>query len=245
MLLGGAQGLAYTPSMDDEEVARLVEAHLDWAHSIAAGYAATIRHVDVQDLKQEAALALTLAAQTFDPTYNVPFQAYARRCITNRLDSLYRAGQQRHAYDYIGADEAPADEQDDFLNAELPSPDVDPSVEAHRNEIRQALQTGASKLTPNQRDILTSFARGDSYQEIADRLGSSRQAVQQAATRALAQMRGSLEIRGHTGPMYSPRHESDLHSPHPASSSSGCVGCLLIVIAMQILIIVVAVLWNR
>ena len=237
MLLGGAQGLAYTPSMDEDEAASLVEANLDWAHSIAAGYAATIRHVDIQDLKQEAALALTLAAQTFDPAYNVPFQAYARRCITNRLDSLYRAGQQRHAYDYIEADEAPADEQDDFLNAELPSPDVDPSVEAHRNEIRQALQTGASKLTPNQRDILTAFARGDSYQEIADRLGSSRQAVQQAASRALAQMRGSLEIRGHTGAMFAPRSESDLRSPHPAPTSSQPTRCLWILIGLLILLI--------
>ena len=223
--------------MDEKDVISLVEANLSWAQSIAAGYASSIRHVEVNDIKQEAALALTLAAKTFDPSRSVPFQAYARRCITNRLDSLYRVGQKTIAHEQAMSDAAaPFDPQaeadSDSVNDEFPSHVADAATEAHCDEVRQALVAGAANLTPNQREILTAFASGASYQEIASGLGSSRQAVQQAANRAWAQMRAALEQKGHRNAAFMPKIDRPSRMPRQTIYVLVFIGAIILALAL-------------
>jgi RNA polymerase sigma factor (sigma-70 family) len=211
--------------MDDQEILRLIDENLVWAHSIAGEYAKAIRHVDAQDVKQEAGVALCRAADTFDPSRKVPFRAYAHACITNRLDSLYRAGQ-KQAHEQTTLD-APAffdDVNDETHKDQIPSPGVDAAREAHRNEVRRALALGMAQLTPHQREILQARSRGESYSIIAERLGSSPQAVQQSAARALAQMKASVEARGVSGPMFMPEVEVP-----ERKKSSGCAAVLLVI----------------
>jgi len=210
--------------MSDQEILRLIDENLVWAHSIAGAYAESIRHVDVKDVKQEAGIALSRAADAYDPSRGIPFRAYAHRCITNRLDSLYRAGQkQAHEQTTLDAPAFSDDVNDETNKDQLPSPGVDAAREAHRNEVRRALAEGMAQLTPNQRKILEARSQGESYQELAVRLGTTKQAVHQSADRALAQMKASVEARGVSGPMFMPRGEG---SP---KKSSGCATVLLII----------------
>ena len=212
--------------MDDQETLRLIDENLVWAHSIAGAYAESIRHVDVKDIKQEAGVALCRAADTYDPSRGIPFRAYAHACITNRLKSLYRAGQ-KQAHEQTTLD-APAffdDVNDETHKDQIPSPGVDAAREAHRNEVRRALAQGMAQLTPNQRKILEARSQGESYQELAVRLGSSKQAVHQSADRALAQMKASVEARGVSGPMFMP----EVGEPKPQKASSGCAAVLLVI----------------
>ncbi len=213
--------------MDDQEILRLVEENLPWAYSIAERYAESIRHVQVRDLRQEASVALSKAASTYDPAREIPFRAYARACITNRLDSLYWKGQQQ-AREVTTLD-MPAffdDVNDDTFKDQVPSQEVDVAREAHRNEVRSALARGMATLTPNQREILEARSRGESYQDIALRLGVRRQAVQQAAVRALAQMKVSVEASGVKTAYFMPKADA------PAKKSSGCAALLLLVPVM-------------
>jgi RNA polymerase sporulation-specific sigma factor len=224
--------------VDDQEILRLIDENLLWAHSIAGEYAKNIRHVDAQDVRQEAGIALSRAADTYDPSRGVPFRAYAHACITNRLKSLYLAGK-KQAREQTTLD-APAffdDVHDDTDKDQIPSAEVDAAREAHRNEVRRALNQGKAKLTPMQREILEAFSRGESYQSIAHRLGSSRQAVQQSAARALAQMKTSVEAQGVSGPMFMPNVEASERPPQ--KSSSGCAA-LLVVIPVSAAIIWIA-----
>jgi RNA polymerase sigma factor (sigma-70 family) len=214
--------------MDDQAILRLIDENLVWAHSIAGGYAESIRHVDVKDIKQEAGVALCKAADTYDPSRKVPFRAYAHTCITNRLDSLYRAGQ-KQAHEQTTLD-APAffdDVNDETHKDQIPSQGVDAAREAHRNEVRRALASGMARLTPHQREILEARSRGESYSIIAERLGSSPQAVQQSAARALTQMKASVEAGGIRSAMFMP--EVDESERRPQKASSGCAAVLLII----------------
>jgi RNA polymerase sigma factor (sigma-70 family) len=212
--------------MDEKEARRLFDESLAWAHSIAGDYAKhSIRHVEIKDVKQEAGIALWRAAETFDLSRDIPFRFYAKRCITNRLDSLYRAGQ-KQALEETSLDAAVFfdDVHDDTFKDQIPSPDVDAAREAHRAEVRRALAEGMGRLTPNQRDILEARSRGESYREIADRLGITKQAVEAASNRALDQMKSSVEAKGVHSAMFMPSVENE--SP---KKSSGCAAVLLVV----------------
>jgi RNA polymerase sigma factor (sigma-70 family) len=213
--------------MADEQTRRLITESLDWANSIAVAYAASIRHVDVKDIKQEASIALCRAADTYDPSRNVPFRAYAHRCITNRLDSLYRAGQ-KQAHEETTLDTAffLDDVNDETFKDQIPAIEVDAAREAHRNEVRHALAEGMNRLTPNQRDILEARSRGESFREIADRLGVTKQAVKSAAERALAQMKSSVEAAGVRGAMFMPSVDK---SDKATTKPTGCAAVLLVV----------------
>jgi RNA polymerase sigma factor (sigma-70 family) len=206
----------------------LSDTTLVWAHSIAGAYAESIRHVDVKDIKQEAGVALCKAADTFDPSRKVPFRAYAHTCITNRLDSLYRAGKkQGHEQTTLDAPAFFDDVNDETHKDQIPSPGVDAAREAHRNEVRRALASGMAQLTPHQREILEARSRGESYSTIAERLGSSPQSVQQSAARALTQMKASVEVSGIRGAMFMP--EVGDSERRPKKASSGCTAVLLII----------------
>jgi RNA polymerase sigma factor (sigma-70 family) len=215
----------WRPPMDDPN--RMIDENLVWAHSIAGAYAASIRHVDVKDIKQEASVALCRAADTYDPSRNVPFRAYAHRCITNRLDSLYRAGQ-KQAQEETTLDTTffLDDVNDETFKDQIPAVEVDAAREAHRNEVRRALAEGMNKLTPNQREILEARSRGESFREIADRLGVTKQAVKSTADRALAQMKSSVEAAGVRGAMFMPSIDS---SDKATTKPTGCTAVLLLV----------------
>src|ERR1700683_2256473 len=98
-------------------------------------------------IKQEAGVASCRAADSYDSSRNVPFRAYAHKCITNRLDSLYRTGQ-RQAHEQVTLDAPVAfdDESSETQKEQTPSPGVDAAREAHRNEVRRALAQGGRNL---------------------------------------------------------------------------------------------------
>jgi RNA polymerase sigma factor (sigma-70 family) len=74
--------------MDTGDVNALVEKHLPYARKVARGYMK--RALELDDLEQEAAIALWEAAQKFQPDQNpgVPFVAFARPFLVRRLGAL-------------------------------------------------------------------------------------------------------------------------------------------------------------
>jgi RNA polymerase sigma-B factor len=76
------------PASRDRLRARLVEAHLELAHSIAARYRRPA--LDVDDLRQVAALALVEAVNRFDPGRGTPFSAYAVPTVAGAMKRYFR-----------------------------------------------------------------------------------------------------------------------------------------------------------
>ena len=76
----------HPPARDDADA--LVMAHTPLARSMAARYRR--RGIDVDDLEQVALLALTKAAQRFDPAAGHPFLAYAVPTVRGELRKHFR-----------------------------------------------------------------------------------------------------------------------------------------------------------
>lgn len=76
--------------MDASDVNALVESNLAYARTIARGYMR--RGLEIDDLEQEAFIALWFAAAKYQPDQNpgVPFVAFARPFLVRRLGALAR-----------------------------------------------------------------------------------------------------------------------------------------------------------
>ena len=79
---------APVPTSDHDTVERLVHAYAPAARSMAARYRR--RGIDIDDLEQVALLALTRAAQRFDPSAGHPFLAYAAPTVRGELRKHFR-----------------------------------------------------------------------------------------------------------------------------------------------------------
>jgi RNA polymerase sigma-B factor len=77
--------------MQDQERDRLVSDHMPLAVSVARQF--TTQYISAADMRQEALVALVMAARTFSSDRGPPFGEYARVVITNHLrDRLAEAG---------------------------------------------------------------------------------------------------------------------------------------------------------
>ena len=76
------------PSSRQSLISRVIELHLDLAHSEAARYRS--RGIALDDLRQVAALALTKAARGFDVTAGHDFLSYAVPTIRGELRKYFR-----------------------------------------------------------------------------------------------------------------------------------------------------------
>jgi RNA polymerase sigma factor (sigma-70 family) len=182
--------------MDHQD--RLINSHIGLAHSIAydcfLGRKSTI---SLDEIKSESFLGLLKALENFDPQRGVSFGAFAKVVIQNHLRDFFRSEQSRN--NLMTPTENPHSEEsfeDEFYLSSVPLDQIDPSRESYRNEVRQTLKQELSKLGPNQRKVLELVAEGYSYSEIAEKLLISKQAAQQAAKRAMQNIKENINDKG-------------------------------------------------
>ena len=129
--------------------------------------------VCTDDLRQEAALSLYLAAMRFCRNRGVPFGVFAKRCIHNRFVSLLRGA----GYAPMALDSARAEPS-------LVSPDI---AELYVREDERAVM--AADLSALERCVLRYYLRGYSYAEIAQMLHKDAKAVDNAMARVRRKLR--------------------------------------------------------
>ncbi len=154
---------------------------------------------DSADLVQEGAIGLCSAIRDFDPERNVSFRAYAEVCITNNvLAAIKRASRKKHlplnnsiSLDKpIGTDEENKETLADRLNA---ASEGNPEEIALRHESELRLtKIMEEQLTELETNVLTLFLNGRSYKQIADELGRSPKAVDNALQRVKKKVAGLL-----------------------------------------------------
>lgn len=175
----------------------LFESHLDLALKIGRSF--SIPNSSVDECEQEARIALWQAATSFDPAKG-EFAGFASVVVRNHLRNAFNSAKRRGVE--IAALDAPAssdpEAEIDSAKNSLVSPDASPLLDAEREDIRAVLQSELSSLTQAQREVLKSYADGDSYAEIGRQLGVSKAAVRQMAERAANQIRPELLARGVT-----------------------------------------------
>ena len=135
--------------------------------------------LDADDLEQEASLGLLAAVRTYRADGGATFTTYATTCIRNRLTSVAR----RH-----GArirTEQPL-EEDSVLSADA---DSDPAHRMLEQEALSHLQEQLrQRLTDLEYRVLLARLTDLSYDEIAQQLGVSKKAVDNAVQRLRRKM---------------------------------------------------------
>ena len=131
------------------------------------------------DLTQEGLWGLYLGCCAFDPTRGVPFDAYIKVCIRNRICSAARG----FASDY---NLVPLED----VGAALPSFDL-PIEEryAESDAVREALRDLQPRLSALERRVLNLYLSGNSPSAIARELSISPKSADNAMTRIKQKIR--------------------------------------------------------
>lgn len=183
----------------------LIEEHLVLAELIAFDYS-NIPGCQWDEARSEANLALIRAAQSYDPAKG-EFVSFSSRAIRNALNSLYAKQlrllkifpksiddpiqyplvEHRHHRD-ISVD-------DDYSAAS----GQDIRKDVRQRETSTVIESLMNQLSPRERVIVGALRVGNSYTEIGDSLGISKQAAHKSAKSGLVKLRTGLERLGYRG----------------------------------------------
>jgi DNA-directed RNA polymerase specialized sigma subunit len=178
----------------------LVLDHLDiarWAALAMARRGAALLRApgSLEDLEQEARLALVRAAGLWDAARGVPFAHYARRALKHRLQDVIGPGGVIRLPAGFGwragcAPEPVVEGLPRRLGEELPAREPDPGPDpATLAALRRALDS----LPPRERQLLTwKFVDGLKGTPLGRRAGVSKSRASRLVRQALARLRGML-----------------------------------------------------
>ncbi len=187
--------------MDTQQI---VIEHLGLAATIAGNMSKRLpRHLDPQDLHQDARLGLLYDAARYDARKNVPFRSYARRRIggtvidgLRRNDHLSRCTRARIKAE--GA-EAPPEPQPMIAPDQVPGALEPPDRYTAIAECQRLLSAAIETLPPRLRIVLHAYNHGGkTMRAIGEQLRISEGRVSQIHARALRLLRGYFALRGFT-----------------------------------------------
>lgn len=131
-----------------------------------------------EDMVQEALIGLLSAARTYRPDGGATFTTYATTCIRNRLLSLARRNGPRMDHEQSLED-----------SPELTDANDDPSrLLMYKEELDDLLSQMRIRLTEMEYQVFQMWMSGFSYAEIADHLGITTKAVDNAVQRIRRKM---------------------------------------------------------
>jgi RNA polymerase sigma factor (sigma-70 family) len=161
----------------------LTQSHLDWAAEIARMLHRSLPPAfAVEDLEQEARVAVWHCTRHYDPTRGVPFAAYAFRRVKCRVLMAVR----RRRWIEATAECA--------IAASLPAEAVDPDESIAQEQQRGQLVRGLGGLPAAERCVLACvFLMGVPMQLLAVRMEVSLSTAYTIRTRGLTLMRAQLE----------------------------------------------------
>jgi RNA polymerase sporulation-specific sigma factor len=145
---------------------------------------------DAEDLIQEGLIGLYKAVRDYSPELS-SFRSFAELCVTRQIiTAIKTATRFKHAplNSYVSFSHTPAGQESDgdcTLGDALPGPSVDdPSVCVISTEELQSLVfTLGSGLSKLEADALKLYLEGESYEEMAERLGCDTKTIDNALQR--------------------------------------------------------------
>lgn len=141
---------------------------------------------DSEDLIQEAMFGLLKAIREFEPNRDTRFRTFAEICIRNRIRSaVTNAARNKHA---------PLNDSVPFETPMLGSEASPEELYISREEETERLTRLGRQLSPLEREVLTRFLLGLSYQEISEQVGRPVKSVDNAVQRIRRKVAGSLGV---------------------------------------------------
>ncbi len=149
--------------------------------SIAKSYA--LPPFDMDDIKQEAMIALYNAAIAYDPSKNVTFGAYAKVCIRNRITSYLRCFQENALVQSIEEIERDIDE---------PDFDTPEQIVISKESLCSLNRRIDAALTDFEKSVFTLYVGNTPYADMANTLGKPKKSIDNAIHRIKAKLRKLL-----------------------------------------------------
>ena len=141
---------------------------------------------DSEDLIQEAMFGLLKAIREFDPSHEARFKTFAEVCIRNRIRSaVTSAARSKHA---------PLNDSVPFESPMLGAGASPEELYISREEEAERFSRLARQLSPLERDVLTLFLLGLSYQEISEQVGRPVKSVDNAVQRIRHKVGGNFGV---------------------------------------------------
>lgn len=170
---------------DDESMALLISKVTPIARAKASGFAKA--RVSDEDLTQEGMLGFLDAVKSYDPSKGVPFKAYAETCINNRIVSAVRVN-----YNNKNAALSNALPFEDD-GADIGDISTDPAfIISQKDESEYLEKLLSSGLSDFERNVIRLRLKNQSYSQVADSLGCSEKAIDNALQRIKKKMRAKL-----------------------------------------------------
>ena len=171
---------------DTDSLAQLIVRFLPDIRAKASRY--TLAGLEQEDLVQEGLIGLLRAVKSYDSSRSASFATFASRCILFRmLGTVHLFLAQKHLplNNYLPIDSAQ-------VLAELSDRNGDP-LEAYLKQEEQQLRRQKIKtlLSGLEQETLTLYLNGLSYEEMAQQLGCSTKAVDNALQRVRRKLRDS------------------------------------------------------
>ena len=158
-------------------ISRYLKLVLKRAHFFSDDYS------DVEDLTQEGLLALYKAIESFDPSRNSAFAAFADVCVTNRIKTVAQKSAKINSGRFTDPDET------EILADIDSSPENIWLEKEHSSSIDGKIR---SVLSKTEASVLNLYLDGLSYKEIALRLGVTEKSVDNALFRIRKKLKGIL-----------------------------------------------------
>ncbi len=162
---------------DDAAMAELIKRIMPLAGAKAAMY----DHADLprEDLLQEGMIGFITAVNTYKPEKDASFRTYAGVCINNRIVSMVRRrrSQKNIPPEMVSSIEEEKNNMQDYSS----DPQEIFSEYEDMLRLRALLDENLSEFEKN---VLLNRAKGLSYDDIAEKLGTSAKAVDNALVRA-------------------------------------------------------------
>lgn len=185
----------------------LFSEHMGQARTIARSFKTRLNTADHDDIDQAALLALHRASEAFRPEAGREFAPYAGQAVRNALNDFYRKTRRigkREAFSLDGpavdggSGEAGGDGDSWKNNWQDPRAEIS-SIMAAINESSDLLNQAIAKLPPNQQSIVGQVLAGQSFVEIAEARGVSKQAVNKSYQSAVVALKRELLAMGVKG----------------------------------------------
>lgn len=206
--LSGGQG-RYAAMTDEEVVALsragdaqamvyLMDKYKNLVRIRARGY--FLIGADHEDIVQEGMIGLFKAVRDYNADKQVPFKVFAELCVKRQIiTAIKNATRQKHIplNNYVSLNKPVyEDETGRTLHEIMESGGVNPEEMFISAEEMDGIQQHLSRrLTPLERDALSAFLNGESYQEIAEHLGTHVKAVDNALQRVKRKLIKYLNAR--------------------------------------------------
>lgn len=190
----------YDKISDEELIARLREGENSISDYLMEKYKGMVRQKaramfliggDTDDLIQEGMIGLFKAVQDFKPQREASFQTFARLCVDRQIyNAIQTSRRQKHQplNSYVSLSTEEAREHEEELLTENPE-----SIVIDKENTRALKERIRKQLSAMENQVLDYYLEGEGYVKIAELLGKSPKAIDNALQRIRAKIRAEIE----------------------------------------------------